>query len=239
MRMEAILNFLLLFTLLTSVKSEIHKHRTDPAKYHRLVALLKEALTHAGVNPDGIKVTSILKKREIHRINYKMKFVNQLGKPCNFEWYVDDIFGLQTPKIPICGKVATGARDFVQVYEPLTVPVPQFRSMYPISGPLLNVVPGITYGPPEINPYLPLGYQCQNGYQCPHDSETVIEDAEHKEESRNETVKHHKREHLRNPRADKDRDKGSSASWMRSRFLYSSSRVNIDVITRSERHCNR
>uniref|UniRef100_A0A0A9XQ91 Uncharacterized protein n=1 Tax=Lygus hesperus TaxID=30085 RepID=A0A0A9XQ91_LYGHE len=106
-RMEAVLQ-LLLISVVTVECGLPFVYNSESAADPRKVALLREALTHAGVSPDGIILKSFLEKWEVFRTAYKATYINQLGQTCYLKWRVNDVIGTQTPKMPICENVATG-----------------------------------------------------------------------------------------------------------------------------------
>uniref|UniRef100_A0A0K8STR8 Uncharacterized protein n=1 Tax=Lygus hesperus TaxID=30085 RepID=A0A0K8STR8_LYGHE len=86
-----------------------------------VVALLREALMHAGVSPDGIIVKSILSKFEVYRTAYKATYINHLGQTCYLKWRVNNVIGTQSPQLPICTNLATGSGYDVKPAGPVMV----------------------------------------------------------------------------------------------------------------------
>ncbi|KAF6207643.1 hypothetical protein GE061_016090 [Apolygus lucorum] len=71
-----------------------------------MVAALREALMHSGIQPDGVKLKTILWKNELFRTAYKATYINGKGQSCYMKWRVGTFTGSHTPAMPICDNVS-------------------------------------------------------------------------------------------------------------------------------------
>ncbi|KAF6207645.1 hypothetical protein GE061_016092 [Apolygus lucorum] len=84
----------------------IFQYHIESAGDPYMVAALREALMHSGIQPDGVKLKTILWKNELFKIAYKATYINGNGESCYLKWRVGTFTGYHTAAMPICDNVS-------------------------------------------------------------------------------------------------------------------------------------